>query len=694
MSELIKYRKDIDGLRAIAILSVVIFHLNNDLLSGGFVGVDIFFVISGFLITKIIIREINNNNFSFTSFYIRRIRRIFPLLFVVLFSCIIFSYLILTAEDMLWFGKTLRYSAFQVSNFLFQKNVGYFDPSFDGMLLLHTWSLAVEEQFYLIWPIVLFLILKFRKNQNIVFYSLILLSIISLIFSQYLLNNNPKLSFFSLPSRFWELGIGGILAFHKIKQPSKNINEAFGVSGIILIIISFFMIDKDHFPGVYALMPCLGAALIIFSGHRCQTITTKFLSKKIFIFFGLISYSLYLWHFPIIIFYKEFIAVKDLSIISSLIIFTISVIISCLSYRYIEVPFRRKPFQQEKIFIFSFNNIITRSKNNKSKLFSLKLYSPIIASIVCVGLLIMISFDIKDKNGWEKRIDIKESKFLKDKKVFTKTWHNASCFMDRQDFNKGKRFSSDISKCILGKNKDNLKVLLIGDSNAGHYSAGLVDFVNKHGFAVAMLASPSCPAINDPYVINRPSLMNERCNHLINTAKKVLTKYENIKYVVLGGDWSGYISMLADDKKAFKNNFSEIIKYFTKLNKKIIILGKSPKLNDATYYPLKCLKSNFTPLKRYLYNKKNDEEIILARSTKCLEYNRKYSTLYYKYLHDFFSNLSNKSTNIQYFDPIPYLCDSEKCYAAKDGKLLFLDWSHLNTYGSMYISQYFDFKLD
>jgi peptidoglycan/LPS O-acetylase OafA/YrhL len=223
MSSLISYRKEIDGLRALAVISVVIFHLKNSLLPGGFVGVDIFFVISGFLITKIIIREVEANRFSFTNFYIRRIRRIFPALFLVLFVSLILAILILTTEDMIWFAKTLRYAAIQISNFLFQREVGYFDPAFEDMPLLHTWSLAVEEQFHLIWPVTLLLLFKFKKNHNLPFYGLIVISTISLIFSEYLVNHNQKVAFFSLPSRLWELGVGGILAFHKIKQPKKSL---------------------------------------------------------------------------------------------------------------------------------------------------------------------------------------------------------------------------------------------------------------------------------------------------------------------------------------------------------------------------------------------------------------------------------------------------------------------------------------
>ncbi len=166
ISSVIKYRKDIEGLRALAVISVFLFHLNPKLLPGGFVGVDIFFVISGYLITKIILREIELDQFSFLGFYIRRIRRIFPALFLMFFVSLVMAVLFLGPLDLIWFCKTLKYSLLQISNILFEKKVEYFDAEFDSVPLLHTWSLAVEEQFYLIFPIILTVIFKLKKDNK------------------------------------------------------------------------------------------------------------------------------------------------------------------------------------------------------------------------------------------------------------------------------------------------------------------------------------------------------------------------------------------------------------------------------------------------------------------------------------------------------------------------------------------------
>lgn len=399
ISKKISHRQDIDGLRAIAILFVLLFHLNNSFLPSGFVGVDIFFVISGFLITKILIKDIQKDNFSFSSFYIKRIRRIFPALFV-LFACLIMATLTLTPDDFKWFAKTLKVASLQISNILFQKQVGYFDPQFEGMPLLHTWSLGVEEQFYLIWPITLLLLFKFRKTPNLPFYGLIIISIISLLLSQYLISvGQQRIAFFSLPTRLWELGIGAILAFDKIKKPKNfKVNELLGITGIALIVLSAFLINSEFFPGFRAFAPCIGSFLVIFSGNNTTTIVTRILSNKILVFIGLISYSLYLWHWPVIIFYKEYSGDVDLSITTSIIISISCVILSYFSWKFIENPFRRRKDLKDEIMF----EIKQGKSPNKSTQKKFRFYTPIVAAFFFMILFTIISINIK-KTGWNWR---------------------------------------------------------------------------------------------------------------------------------------------------------------------------------------------------------------------------------------------------------------------------------------------------
>jgi len=638
MSNLVKYRKDIDGLRALAVMSVIIFHLKPTLLPSGFIGVDIFFVISGFLITKILLRELQTNQFSFSKFYIRRIRRIFPALFVMLFFSFIIAILILGTRDLLWFCKTLKYSTAQISNFLFQEKVEYFDTKYKNTPLLHTWSLGVEEQFYLFFPLILYFIVKFKKQQNFIFYIMIFLSLISLILSQYLLITHPKIAFFSLPSRFWELGIGAILAFEKIKISSKKINESVGIIGLAMIIISFFIIDKNNFPAIYALPACLGAALIILSDPK-NTITEKLLSNKILVFIGIISYSLYLWHYPLITFYKEFAEIDELNSKAVILIFFISLIISYLSYKYVETPFRKKSFAEEKYFNLS----------------RYKIYQPFLASALCIIFFLTTIITVKT---WQEN---------KDDKIFGVDINsklnaiNKECIVgEKTDFSE-----NFISQCVKGKNKNNFEVLLIGDIHAWRYAYGLMEWSKNHHYSMAVIASTACPSFIDNGT--------KFCGWLQKNIDKLIADHKSLKYVVMANKWDDDVT-----DKNFIKGLEKNIQNFNKQNKKVIILGSVPIL---TFDPIKCIAKNHALIHDYFPSLKKSD---------CEKELRINSTPQDDSLKKIFTNLTSKY-NAKYFDPKPYLCDKNYCYSSLNGKILYTDSNHLNFDASVYLGGYFDF---
>ncbi len=348
-----QYRPDIDGLRSVAVLSVILFHINNSLVPGGFVGVDIFFVISGYLITTIIAGGISNNSFSLVRFYSRRVKRIFPALFLVLFFSLLLA--VVTFEPTTYdkFFKELRYAALQISNFVFSREIGYFDAANETSPLLHTWSLGVEEQFYLIWPILLLFLHRFCKNR--IAQSLSVVSIISFIYSDHLASSAPQIAFYMLPSRAWELGIGGLLA---VSMPSISksrwLNNWISLLGVLLVLSSVWVIkDSYTFPGKWALPPVIGAVLLIFSGASRKTVAYHVLSWKPFVFIGKISYSLYLWHWPIIVFYKELIA-PDISLTAGIAILLLTVIMSLLSFFLVEKPCRYGVYSRvpQKIYAY------------------------------------------------------------------------------------------------------------------------------------------------------------------------------------------------------------------------------------------------------------------------------------------------------------------------------------------------------
>ena len=349
-SSLLKYRPEVDGLRAIAVGAVIIYHaqiriLEKLLLPGGFLGVDIFFVISGYLITYLIIKEkISTNNFSFKNFYERRARRILPALFFMLIIMLPFSYVVLIPSDFKEYILSNLFAVGFTSNYFF-----YFSEiqygSIDSFLkpLLHTWSLGVEEQFYIFFPILI--ILFFNNNWSLKRFFFIFI-LLSFLISSYLSIANTQLSFFSLPTRIWELLFGSLTAylifFNKIDFINKKLINFLSYIGVTIIFLSFIFFEKNTYhPSYLTLFPVIGTCLVLINLNS-NNIVQKILSSKIFVFVGLISYSLYLYHYPILSFSRYYSLVSGYNLYGKIAIMFAIFIISYLSYFFIERPFRDK----------------------------------------------------------------------------------------------------------------------------------------------------------------------------------------------------------------------------------------------------------------------------------------------------------------------------------------------------------------
>ena len=347
-----KYRPDIDGLRALAVLAVVFYHAGFSPFRGGFVGVDIFYVISGYLITSLLAKDLLQGKFSIVSFYERRMRRIFPALFAVMFSCTAVALVLLDPTEMASFGRQMRAATLFVSNIYFWRNaqpLGYFDSTVRVQPLLHTWSLSVEEQFYVLFPLTLFLLFRWARRR--VGLWLLLLTIASFALNLWTTSHRPVFAFYWFPPRAWELLIGALLAL-KILSPLSNraLREAAGLLGLGLIAASIFLpIENLPFPGYIVVLPCLGTWLVIYAGEAGPSITRTALSFRPLVFVGTISYSLYLWHWPIIVFgrHQPFHSKHYLEIF-------ISFVLAFLSFEYIERPFRgtNSLFTRRQVFAF------------------------------------------------------------------------------------------------------------------------------------------------------------------------------------------------------------------------------------------------------------------------------------------------------------------------------------------------------
>lgn len=334
-----KYRREIDGLRALAVLPVIFFHAGFDLFSGGYVGVDIFFVISGYLITSILIDEFEKERFSVTKFYERRARRILPALCFVMICCVPFAWMWMLPSQFIDFSHALLAVSIFASNILFWKKTDYFAADAEENPLLHTWSLAVEEQFYIFFPILLLLLWRFGRCPT--FYVILAISILSLLLAEWGWRNAPSANFYMLPSRAWELGAGSICAFLMHWKKQQGANEVLSATGLALIVFSIFYYDRDTpFPSLYTLAPVGGTALIILYGSY-STLVAKFLSTSALVGIGLISYSAYLWHQPIF----AFVRIRSLTDPEPELMVTLSIAtlgLAYLSWRYVEYPFRKK----------------------------------------------------------------------------------------------------------------------------------------------------------------------------------------------------------------------------------------------------------------------------------------------------------------------------------------------------------------
>jgi peptidoglycan/LPS O-acetylase OafA/YrhL len=335
-----KYRADIDGLRAIAVLSVVLFHAIR--FKGGFIGVDIFFVISGYLISTIIFGNLNRNSFSFVEFYSRRIKRIFPALLFVLLASYTFGWFVLLSDEYKQLGKHIAGGAGFVSNFILWSESGYFDNSAMTKPLLHLWSLGIEEQFYILWPLLLWVTWKQRINFLAVTISL---AVISFLLNISYVKTDAVATFYSPQTRFWELMIGSILAYltlnnqnilTNIKQKYFNALSFFGVT--LIIVGLFFITEENAFPGWWALFPTLGAVLIISAGAKAW-FNRVILSNRVLVWFGLISYPLYLWHWSLLSF-AHILEYQRPSFEIRIVAVLISIVLAWLTYQLIEKPIR------------------------------------------------------------------------------------------------------------------------------------------------------------------------------------------------------------------------------------------------------------------------------------------------------------------------------------------------------------------
>lgn len=545
MSSKHAYRADIDGLRTIAVLLVILFHANVNFIQGGYIGVDVFFVISGFLITKSINKDMLENRFSFKQFYLRRIRRIIPVLVFIVAIIAIPGYMFLLPNHFEAYARAAINTLLSTNNFyLWSNSANYFSESSEFQPLLHTWSLSVEEQFYILWPPILLLLhQKFKLKTRL---TIVLISVfIGLGFSIYLTKTDENFAYFLLPARLFELLIGGGLAlyWHKLPKLSSLQNHAISIIGALLIFTPAFLLDKNSlFPGYQALWPCLGAMLLIYTGKENRSgFFNTILQLKPMVFIGKLSYSMYLWHWPIFVFIT-YLGYK-LTGSNSVFAILITIVLSYFSWQFIEQPFRFK-------YKFSFKKTLV---------------VVMLPSCIIIGLIYGV---IDAKNGFSNRFPNLDE-FDKNTNFPSKV--RKACFNQRSVGN--------CEVCYLGVKKDTLDGVLIGDSFANHTAAFLDVLAKDANLYIHDSAASGYPIMNDIDNNGNDTYPKAYAVERMNYAKQFKTIY-------IAANWYKFSDTTTAQYKQAIKNIGELVK----LNKKIVLFDCLRETTTMNLHKLKLIK--------------------------------------------------------------------------------------------------------
>ena len=632
-----QYRADIDGMRALAVLAVVGFHAFPEYIPGGFIGVDIFFVLSGYLISSILFSELGSGHFSILHFYARRIRRIFPALLLVMAAVYIFGWFALWAHEYKDLGKHLSAASIFIANLVYWKETGYFDTAAEYKPLIHLWSLGVEEQFYIVWPVMLWVAAKIRRG----FWWILTLSIAaSFCFNLWLVIAAQDLAtaFFSPASRFWELGFGGLLAYFVYGTKSthtfsnQQIANLLSWAGLVLMALGIFLINKSTpFPGYWALLPVLSALFLLAAGPQGY-VNKKLLSQKLMVGMGLISYPLYLWHWPILSFLQIMESgTPPLELrIGALLI---SLLLATLTYQLIEKPIRAPGYYRTKI------------------------------ALLILGMAIMGSVGLNafTRDGLGFRANIRNYEAQRDHLFYS------------QDFGR----------------PENASIVLIGDSHGEHLMTGLR---KMYGDQVANYSAVGCiPFEGVDRYDNR--FKPGGCLKAMDEAFTYITNNKKVEYIIMSAMGPTYLTNtefkdtnkaritgqkvtyrghpeMTDAYQIYQTAMTQTLTKLDQLGKKVIFMVDVPELG---FHPKSCMET-----RPFVFFSHVRENCAVPRS-EYEDRTEKYKALVLETAKPF--------KNVTVVDPSSVFCDANWCWAQKDGVFLYRDADHLSNSGSEVIAK-------
>ena len=637
------YRADIDGLRAIAVLLVIFNHVGLSFFSGGYIGVDVFFVISGYLITIILTHDIQSKRFSIARFYKKRVVRLAPAYFTVLSVVSIIAWQVMLPGELTEYFDSVMYATLLMANIYMRNEVGdYFSQDAEGIPLLHLWSLGVEEQFYIFWPLLL-LLFAGKVSRKYMWAVVTAFIVALLLYAQHKLTQNAAKAYYSMPVRAFELLIGALIGFlPQLKLPKKLLQSLIWGGLVVLFATAVYFDKQTPFPGAMALIPCLATALIIYLGQSSPS-SNILLSNRFSTWVGRISYPLYLWHWPIIVLFGIY--MRPLNVENQVVIVLLSILLAFLTYQLIEKPSKR--------FVMAAN------------------YKVIVIGFLVPALsFIAIAKTVNLNEGFPDRFP--QSVYSKQEAMLSYAHVIRNKCMDIED----PKALPDQDDCVLGKPKANIDFLLIGDSHANGYTSMLdvwAKDANLRGYDITQSSTFYLPGVQrSEENFNRWKKLDKFAfrNEAI-TAHLAKTHYPTI---ILAGSYVPYFGdevKLEDGKhhsnaEIFKTGFMKALEIAYQSSDQVILLNDVPRL-DRDGVPADC-------------NLRNE---ILNTQAPCTVSRKNYEAQLLQF-NRIVAEAKQKYPDLKIIDPTRVICNQQACKIMINDVPLYRnkDSNHINDQGS------------
>ncbi len=624
----LNYRPDIDGLRAIAVLSVILFHINKTLIPGGFIGVDIFFVISGFLISLNILKDLERGRFSIADFYRRRIKRIAPPMLIVVGLTLVAAQFVLLPEDAERTADSGLWSLLSLANVYFwlYQDTSYFAAASSEIPLLHLWSLGIEEQFYIFWPLILMAL--YRPSRATLFFCIAaIVGIGSFLLGEILFGQAPSFIYYMLPTRAGELLMGGLVAFFVLRNLGAKISEKLvapmAIAGILLIGFSFFLLSEGQvFPGLRAIPPTLGTAMLIFAGHCNNNPVSRLLALRPMVWVGLISYSAYLWHWPLLAFYRY--GHREIGLFAGAIIFALTMFFAWLTFRFVEGPSRRSKASTFQVLLRQF---------------------AIPAGALAVFALAAMKLDGYGLRWFSPEYKTQATALRQE----TLPAYSYKYVCQRQKLTLA---DTNDPNCVVGVDSNAAPIAILwGDSNAAHYIGMIGAFAKKENFRFRNIAVGACPPLfGDPAPYVTAARLAD-CRESAAIAKQAIAPFTTI---IISANWPVYQERSAQ----FLQAFFETVNTLEKSGKHIVLIGKVPIFQT--------------------YDRRCEEKALSYPALDCPTFTATLDADVGQINEKLKAFAAGKS-NVKYFDSAHYLCPQNRCspFDSK-GRPNYYDASHLS----------------